>query len=57
MTFDPNPWEMLVPYIKAMSPAQLKRLGELVSQPIIEPPRDPYLLEHFWPVKYEEGVQ
>ena len=57
MTFESNPWDILVPYIKAMSPAQLKRLGELVSQPIIEPPRDPWAREHLWSVKYDEEAQ
>ena len=45
---DPNPWDILIPYIEAMSPAQLKRLGESMSEPIIDPPF------HGQPVGWEE---
>ncbi len=57
---DPNPWAsseawdiLLLPYVEAMSAAQLKRLGELMSRPILESPRDPYCLAHLWPYKPE----
>lgn len=33
---DSNPWDILLPYIEALTPAQLGRLGELVSRPIID---------------------
>lgn len=34
---DHDPWDLiLTPYIEAMSPAQLKELGELMSRPIVD---------------------
>ena len=33
---NPNPWDILIPYIEKMDAAALERLGELVGQPIID---------------------
>ncbi len=30
--------DILIPYVEALSPAQLERLGELMSRPIVDPP-------------------
>ena len=50
---DPNPWDILTPYIEAMSPAALERLGQLMSRPIVDPPFHGEIA-HCWDVKLED---
>lgn len=45
----PNPWDGVK--LPPLSPEQRARVAELMSQPIIEPPHDPWCLAHLWPVK------
>lgn len=45
----PDPWDSLK--LKPLSPDEWARVLELVSRPIIEPPCDPWVREHFWPVR------
>ena len=44
-----NPWDGLK--LPPLSPEQRARVAELMSQPIIEPPHDPWVREYFWPVR------
>ena len=51
----PDPWDSLK--LKPLSPDEWARVLELVSRPIIEPPCDPWLLEHCWPAYPPEVIE